>query len=75
MYQNEFGANDKRQDTSKQSFAYEPVEVEHLNIMGTGDASVQHLRREIRLMEEKKQAHDSDMRQLMNSERMKTMKA
>ena len=40
MYQNEFDAGDLRQDSSKQSFDYNPSEVDHINVMGVGDSSV-----------------------------------
>lgn len=55
------------------SILYPPVEIEDMG--GDNSTKAQHYKNELHLLEEKKQSHDAEMRQLLEREQMKGLKA
>lgn len=47
----------------------------HGGNLGGADDQAQHYKHELRLLEEKKHTHDSEMRQMLELERIKSVKA
>ena len=83
MMQDEFGIDEGQDSRSRHSsFAYPSVDVDEVEFVGAHGGNrggavdqAKHYKHELRLLEEKKHTHDSEMRQMLELERIKSVKA